>query len=334
MIATTLPDGSRLLIAQSMRQAEDLQEFILSTMGLILLVIVWLTLLLGWRMGRQMLERVDQINDTARHILRGDLSRRVAFSGRDDEFDELAAHLNRMLIHIEQLVNGMREVTDNVAHDLKRPLSRLRSRMEVTLLEAREPQEYRHTIKSAVEDVDGMIHTFNALLEIAQAEAGSYRGEWENIDLSTLTGDLGVLYKDLVEDQGQQLQLELQPGISIQGNHHLLSVAISNLLENAHNYAGASARIKLQLRQEHGHAVLTVSDSGPGIPTDQQQRVLQRFVRLERARSTSGNGLGLSLVAAVAQLHKAILELANNSPGLRVVLSFDASEPNCLKRDQ
>jgi signal transduction histidine kinase len=323
-IATTLPDGSRLLIAQSVRQAEDLQEFILSTMGLILLVIVGLTLLLGWRMGRLMLERVDQINDTAHHILRGDLSRRIAISGRDDEFDELAAHLNHMLIHIEQLVKGMREVTDNVAHDLRRPLSRLRSRLEVTLLEEREQQDYRCAIKGAVKDVECMIHTFNALLEIAQAEAGSYRGDWTDIDLSTLAGDIGALYKDLAEGQGQQLQLELQPGIYIQGNRHLIGVAISNLLENALSYAGASARIKLQLRQEHRYVVLTVSDSGPGIPVEQQQRVLQRFVRLDSARNASGNGLGLSLVAAVAQLHGAVLKLADNSPGLRVVISFEA----------
>lgn len=322
MIATTLADGSHLLIAQSVRQAEDLQEFVLSAMGLILLVIVGLTMLLGWRMGRQLLERVDQINDTARHILLGDLGRRVADSGRDDEFDELATHLNRMLTHIEQLVNGMREVTDNVAHDLRRPLSRLRNRLEVTLLEARDTQDYRQAMEDSVQDVDGMIRTFNALLEIAQAEAGSYRGEWETIDLSTLAGDIGALYKDLAEEGRQTLALSIESGVRVRGNRHLIGQAVSNLLENARKYAGPNARIGLQVGRDHGHAVLTVSDSGPGIPGERRSRVLQRFVRLDSARSTPGNGLGLSLVAAVAQLHGARLELTDNNPGLRVLLAF------------
>lgn len=325
MVATDLPDGSRLLIAQSVRQAEDLQEFILSAMGMILLIIVGLTLMLGWRMGRQMLSRVDQINDTARHILQGDLSKRVASSGRNDEFDELAMHLNRMLSHIEKLVNGMREVTDNVAHDLRQPLTRLRNRLDVTLLEARDTEDYKAVIEDAVEDVEGMIKTFNALLEIAQAEAGSYRGEWQTIDLSALAGDIGALYKDLAEEGRQSLDLSIEPGVCIQGNRHLLGQAISNLLENATKYAGPNACITLQVRQDQKHAVLAVCDSGPGIPTAQRQRVLQRFVRLDSARSTPGNGLGLSLVAAVAQLHGADLKLDDNEPGLCVVLSFEGN---------
>jgi len=330
MIATTLPDGSRLLVAQSVRQAEDLQEFILSAMGLILLVIVGLTLLLGWRMGRQMLKRVDQINDTARHILHGDLARRIPGSGRDDEFDELATHLNRMLTHIEQLINDMREVTDNVAHDLRRPLSRLRNRLEVTLLEARDEQNYRQTITHAVSDVDGMIKTFNALLEIAQVEAGSYRGEWKDIDFSTLVHDIGELYQGTAEENGQTLNTTIDPGIRIKGNRHLLGQAISNLLENGVTYSGSGSEISLGLSVSDGAPLLCVSDTGPGIPPADIQRVVKRFVRLDSSRSTGGNGLGLSLVSAVAHLHKARLVLKNNHPGLCVELVFGANRPEIL----
>ena len=324
MIATTLPDGSRLLVAQSVRQAEDLQEFVLSAMAVLLLVTVGLTLVLGWRMGRRILARIDQINATARAIQRGDLARRVTVTDRGDEFDELATHLNGMLDHTEQLIKGMREVTDNVAHDLRRPLSRLRSRFEVTLLEARTEQHYRHVLEAAVTDIDGTVQTFNALLAIAQAEAGSNRGEWQSIDLSALCADIGALYRDLAREQGQRLRVELQPGLCIRGNRHLIGQAISNLLENALNHAGGDAAIVLQLSRQAEHApmVLSVSDSGPGIDAGQRQHVLQRFVRLDHSRSTPGNGLGLSLVAAVARLHRAKLELADNHPGLRVSLSL------------
>lgn len=322
MIATRLDDGSRLLLAQSVRQAEDLQEFILSTMGLILLVIVGLTLTLGWRMGRRMLERVDLINETARGIRQGDLSQRVPGTGHNDEFDELAAHLNRMLSHIERLVDGMREVTDNVAHDLRRPLSRLHNRLEVALLEARNAPDYRRVLQASLVDLQEMIRTFNGLLEIAQAEAGSARGDWEIIDLSALVREIGFLYQDLVEEQGQRLCLAIDPAVSLWGNRHLLGQALSNLLENAHKYAGPGAEIELRLRQGQGECLLRVSDSGPGIPATQRRRVLERFVRLDAARTRPGSGLGLSLVAAVARLHEARLSLEDNAPGLAVSLTL------------
>ncbi len=324
MIATTLSDGSRLLVAQGVQQAVALQEFMLSSMALLLLVIVGLTLLLGWRMGQQMLERVDTINNTAKHILQGHLSSRIDTSGRNDEFDELAVQLNQMLDHVERLIRGMREVTDNVAHDLRSPLTRLRNRIEITLLEARSTDEYRETLEQAAIETKDMIRTFNALLDIAQVESGVYRGEWEKVNLSQLVEDIGELYQGSAEENGQHLEMDISPGILIRGNRHLLAQSISNLLENAIKYSGRECEIKLSLRLLAKQALLQVCDTGPGIPVSERTHVLQRFVRLDSARSTSGNGLGLSLVTAVCELHRAHMQLRDNHPGLCAEIMFDS----------
>jgi signal transduction histidine kinase len=322
MIATTLADGSRLLVAQSVRQAEDLQEFILTAMGLILAVTVGLTLIMGFRFGKAMLSRVDHINATARSVQAGDLSQRVLLTENNDEFDELGSHLNKMLLHIEQLVKGMQEVTDNVAHDLRRPLSRLQNRIEVTLQEAQNEDDYRQTMEESIDDIQGMIRTFNALLEIAQAEAGSYRGEWQSINLSQLAHTLADLYEDTADANQQQLETKISPDIMITCNQHLIGQLISNLLENAIKHAGKGSHIQLSLSLVNQQPLLSISDTGIGIAASEHDNVLKRFVRLDKARSTTGNGLGLSLVAAVAKLHKATLTLHDNYPGLRVDCLF------------
>jgi signal transduction histidine kinase len=322
-IATTFPDGSRLLVAQSVRQAEDLQEFILGTLFATLGMIIALTLILGWRMGRQLLARIDQVNMTAGKILNGHLDQRISVSGSDDEFDELAQNLNAMLDHINRLIHGMRQVTDNVAHDLRRPLTRLRNRLDVTLLEPRAPETYRESLKATRSDIEEVLKTFNALLEIAQVESGHFRGEMDALSLSALACELGEIYGDLFEEQGQKLDVMVEPDICIRGNRQLLAQSISNLLENAHKYAGANAHMKLSLRRDNAMVFLSVSDDGPGIPKNRQQDVLQRYVRLETARSAPGNGLGLSLVSAIAKLHHAQLRLEDNAPGLTVSLRFN-----------
>jgi len=322
MIATTLEDGSRLLIAQSVRQAEDLQEFTVSTMAIILTVSVGLALTMGWLLGRTLLRRIDAINTTAQQVTAGELSQRVSLSGQDDEFDELAGHLNTMLARIEKLLTGMRQVTDNVAHDLRRPLTRMRNRIEVTLMEKRDSKDYRQALEETLEDANELMQTFSALLEIAQAEAGSFRGEWRLIDMSALLDELGGLYRDEAEARHRQFELHIEPGLKLTGNRHLLAQAISNLLDNAFKYTPEGSLIRLEAGMRYGHLILTVSDNGPGIAADQREKVLERFVRLASDRSTPGNGLGLSLVKAVADLHQAELQLEGNQPGLCVRLWF------------
>jgi signal transduction histidine kinase len=275
---------------------------------------------MGWLLGRRLLQRIDSINATAQRVTAGELSGRVALSGQHDEFDELGGHLNTMLERIEKLLIGLHQVTDNIAHDLRRPLARMRNRIEVTLLESRDPDEYLRALDETLQDCDELIHTFNALLEIAQAEAGSVRGEWKSIDVSNLLQDLGDLYLDQAEAQGKQLSLDIEPGLTLTGNRHLLAQAVGNLLDNAFKYTPDSAAIQLEAKRKDGKMLITVSDNGPGIASEQRDKVLERFVRLESERSTTGNGLGLSLVRAAAELHKAELRLEDNHPGLRVSL--------------
>jgi signal transduction histidine kinase len=322
MIAEKLSDGSRLLLAQSLQQAEELMETILYTILLILFISVLLALTMGWFMGQTLVRRIDLINRTAQAITKGDFAQRVPVTARNDEFDQLANHLNIMLQRVEQLLTGLRQVTDNVAHDLRQPLSRLRNRLEITLLEARDTSEYQQVLGQTIEDADNLIRTFNALLEITQAEAGSFRGEWTVVELSGLLEGLGGLYKELAHSQGKQLKIKVQKSLCVIGNRHLLAQAISNLLDNAIKYTDSNGRILLEAGQQNEDVVVTVSDNGSGIPADKYAIVLERFTRLDTARSSSGSGLGLSLVKAVMDLHKAALNLADNKSGLIVSLVF------------
>ncbi|MGZ8944209.1 MAG: ATP-binding protein [Methylococcaceae bacterium] len=327
MIAEKLSDGSRLLLAQSLQQAEELMETILYTILLILLISVLLAITMGWFMGRALVVRIDLINRTAQAITKGDFTQRVPVTARNDEFDQLANHLNTMLQRVEQLLTGLRQVTDNVAHDLRQPLSRLRNRLEITLLEARDTSEYQQVLMQTIEDADNLIRTFNALLEIAQTEAGSFRGEWTTVELSGLLEGLGGLYKELAHSQGKQLKIKVQKSLCVIGNRHLLAQAISNLLDNAIKYTDTNGRILLEAKQQNEGVVVIISDNGPGIPAEKYAIVLERFTRLDTARSSSGSGLGLSLVKAVMDLHKASLSLADNKTGLRVSLHFTSATP-------
>jgi len=283
-----------------------------------------LTLLLGLAggllMSRGLLRRVDNINRTTEQIMAGDLSQRITLKGaRGDEFDQLAANLNAMLEQIERLLNGMRQVTDNIAHDLRTPLNRMRSRIEVALLAEDSDEPLRPIMEQTLKDAESMIATFNALLDIARAEAGSERAAFSDVDLAVLTRDIVELYQPLAEDKNQTLTMTLAPGATVPANRHLLSQALANLLDNAIKYTPKSGKIAVTVTDG---LTITVADSGPGIAPDNREKVLDRFTRLDETRATSGNGLGLSLVNAVAKLHGARLVLDDNQPGLDVRLEF------------
>lgn len=318
VLARRLPDGYRLLVAHGLDEAEDMLDFTQGTMIAILTVSLALALGLGLLQGRALLARIDALIDAARSIGAGRLNRRVPLSGQRDEFDELAGHLNAMLDRIQALMAGMRQVTDNVAHDLRRPLSRVRNLLDVTAIKARDPSEYREAIGQAIDDLDEIIRTFNALIEIAQAEAGSFRGEWGPVSLSALAAEMGELYGAQAEEHDRALELTVQPDVEVTGNRHLLAQAIGNLLDNAIKFSPAGTPLRLEVSAADDRVRVTIRDQGPGIPPEEREHVLKRFVRLDTARSAPGSGLGLSLVAAVARLHRADLTLGDAGPGLIV----------------
>ncbi len=297
------------------------QWFVLGVGGILLFSVI-----AGGITAVRVLRRIDTISSTSNKIMAGDLSERVPVTKRNDEFDALATNLNAMLDRIEKLMQGMKEVTDNVAHDLKTPLTRLRNKAESALRDNQDEGARREALETTTEESDKLIKTFNALLMIARAEAGTPSGALSDIDLSAVVADVAELYGPLAEDQGLMLETEIAEGVRLSGNRELLGQALVNLIENALKYyepaEGKTGLIKVGLKSEAGRVRITVADNGPGIPEADRGRVVERFVRLEASRTEPGSGLGLSLVAAVAQLHKGELRLEDNAPGVRAVLDL------------
>jgi signal transduction histidine kinase len=316
-----IPDGYRMLVGRDISDADAFRDRIRTALLWSGLVALALGLAGGTLMSRNMLRRVEQVNRTAERVMAGNLSDRVPRRGTHDEFDQLAANLNGMLDQIERLMTGMREVTDNVAHDLKTPLSRLRARLELALLGSEEPPAQSEAIRAAIDEADRLLATFNALLSIAEVEAGAGGQAGELLDLGGVARAVVELYEPVAEEKGFALRLDARPAIAIRGDRHLLSQAIANLLDNALKY-GNDTEITISVKQDADRAAIEVADRGPGIPEDDREAVFNRFVRLEPSRSTPGNGLGLSLVRAVARRHGASVTLADNQPGLRVRIEF------------
>ena len=316
-----IPGGYRLLGGRDISDATAFRNRVKITLLWAGLVALGVGLLGGTAMSRNLLRRVEQVNRTSERVMAGNLSDRVPLDGTSDEFDQLAANLNRMLDQIERLMTAMREVTDDVAHDLKTPLSRLRVRLELALLGPVDGSSQTEAIRSAIDEADRLLATFNALLSIAELESGTRRDESEALDLSEVARSAAELYEPVAEEKGFLLSLATEPGVRIRGSRHLLSQALANLLDNALKYAGGG-EIQIRVLRGEDRAALEVTDRGHGIPEDERETVFDRFVRLERSRSTPGNGLGLSLVRAIMRRHRGTVELADNRPGLRVRLEF------------
>ena len=315
-----LPGEFRLLVGRDRRGRADFEGLILDSLGWALGITLVLGLLGGLFISRRMLRRVDAVQAAGRRIVRGDLSRRMPVTGAGDEFDRLSLTVNEMLDEIETLMTGLRTVTDSVAHDLRSPLTRLKSRMELALLEGR---GHRAALERAIAETDGILRTFALLMEIARAESGTGQVAMRPVDLRAVVADACDLYRPLAEEKGRALEAVLDEGVVVSGHAQFLAQLVANLFDNALRHA-PEGRIAVGLAvQPAGAARLTVDDSGPGIPPADRARVLRRFVRLDASRTTDGSGLGLSLVAGVASLHRATLAL-DDGPlgGLRVAVTF------------
>jgi signal transduction histidine kinase len=324
--SVVLPSGLRLVVGRDVVERQGftaiiLQSFLFGVAGILLASII-----AGIVTARRVLKRNDTINMTSSNIMSGNLSERIPVTKANDEFDTLATSLNLMLDRIEGLMQGLKEVTDNVAHDLKTPLTRLRNQAEAALRDSADPDTRQLALETTISESDKLIKTFNALLMIARAEAGAPSGAFADVDVSAIAADVAELYGPVAEDTGMVLEADVTGGIHLRANRELIGQALVNLVDNAMKYAagreGVAGRITLSAKAANGRVQLIVADNGPGIPEADRARVVERFVRLEQSRTEPGSGLGLSLVAAVARLHRGTFRIEDNAPGVRAVIDL------------
>jgi signal transduction histidine kinase len=331
-----LSSGFRLLIGHDLEERRRLFDIVGDAAKWSVLIVVVLGLGGGIFVSRRVLRKIDAITGTTQRIMAGDLSGRLPVGRSGDELDRLAENLNTMLERIEALMSGLKEVSDNIAHDLKTPLTRLRNRAEEALARAGNEAEYRAALESTIEESDGLIRTFNALLMIARAESGQARDNMTVFDAAEVAAGIHELYEPLAEDADLTLKVETSVA-PLHGNRELISQALANLVENAIKYGkpetgngAVTPEILIEARREGDQVLLSVADHGPGIPEADRKHAIERFVRLEASRTLPGSGLGLSLASAVATLHGGGLRLDDNNPGLRVTLVLPAATGEAL----
>jgi signal transduction histidine kinase len=339
VLVTELSSGFRLLIGRDLEERRRLFGIVAKAAQWSVLIVVVLGLGGGIFVARRVLHRIDAMTGTTQRIMAGDLSGRLPVGRSGDELDRLAENLNAMLERIEALMMGLKEVSDNIAHDLKTPLTRLRNRAEEALAKSGTEAEYRTALERTIEESDGLIRTFNALLMIARAESGQARGNMDDFDAADVANGIHELYEPLAEDDGMTLRVKTESA-PLHGNRELISQALANLVENAIKYgrpvsaaqplsAGAVAgadhkEILIEARRAGDQVLLSVTDRGPGIPVADRKHAVERFVRLEASRTQPGSGLGLSLASAVATLHGGDLRLDDAHPGLSATLAIPA----------
>ena len=322
-----LGDGSRLLIGRDIETRTPLRGLLASALLWSLLVLAVLGTVGGIVMQNLFRRMIASVSSTAGAIAQGDLGRRVRLSGRGDEFDRLAEVINDMLDRIARLMDGVRQVSNSIAHDLRTPIARARARLEDAGAYATSEAELRAAVGRAVADLDGVAAVFAALLRIAEIEAGSRRSAFAPLDLAELLGGLAELYAAPAEERGARLEVEATGPLLVNGDRELVQQAVANLLDNAIKFSPGGGLIRVAAAGEEAGVAVSVSDQGPGIPEADRPRATDRFFRGEAARQTPGSGLGLALVEAVAQLHGGGLRLEDAGPGLRAVLVLPRLPP-------
>lgn len=317
-----LPNRMRLLVGRDLGEPEQFRTVIGRALILSIAAMVLVGLLTWALVGRRALTRLESVSQSTTRILAGDRSERLPVSGVGDEFDRLSTRLNAMLDRINLLDDGLRQVSDNIAHDLKTPLTRLRNKADAALGVA-ETEIERAALQEIIADSDQIIRTFNALLMISRVESGSSAAELAAQDLSAIVGDVAELYEPVAEHEGFAFSADIAEGIVVRGNRELLAQAISNLVDNAIKYGRSTdgaGSISVTLGAQGATAQIAVFDNGPGIAAEERDKVTERFARLEKSRTMPGNGLGLSMVRAVARMHSGTLEFSDNAPGLRATI--------------
>jgi signal transduction histidine kinase len=319
-----LPDGSRLLIGRDIETRAPLRALLTSALLWSLVLLALLGSVGGLVMQRLFQRMIASVADTAGAIAQGDLRRRVRLSGRRDEFDGLAATINDMLDRIARLMDGVREVSNSIAHDLRTPIARARARLEDAAAHAAGADELRAAVGRAITDLDNVASVFDALLRIAEIEAGTRRSAFADLDLGPLIADLAELYSAPAEERGLTLRFHAPDPLPVHGDRDLIGQAVVNLLDNALKFSPPGGSVRLEAGIANGQVQIVVQDAGPGIPLADRARATERFYRGEAARQTPGSGLGLALVDAVATLHSGMLSLEDSAPGLRAVLRLPA----------
>jgi signal transduction histidine kinase len=322
-----LPGGFLLLVGRDVRGPQQLKRLLPGTLIWCAVLMTVLGLAGGLVMRNLFRRMVADVSATAEAISRGELGHRVRRSGRGDEFDRMAEAINTMLDRIARLMDGVRQVSNSIAHDLRTPITRARARLEDAAYHAQGEPELRAAVERAVADLDGVTAVFQALMRIAEIEAGSRRSAFAEIDLGPLLADLAELYGALAEEQGLTLRLDVPDTLPAFGDRDLVQQAVANLLDNAIKFSPQRTQIRLSAYVSDRKIRISVADQGPGIPEADRERAAERFFRGEQARSTPGSGLGLALVQAVATLHDGALLLEDARPGLRATLSLPAVPP-------
>ncbi|MDQ0319627.1 signal transduction histidine kinase [Pararhizobium capsulatum DSM 1112] len=326
-----LDNGLRVLVGRDLQEPEKFRVLVRQALMVALGIMGIGALIIWFAIGRNALKRIDRMSDASTRIMAGDLSQRLPMSGSGDEFDRLSESLNAMLGRIEKLNEGLRQVSDNIAHDLKTPLTRLRNKAEAALAHKTTANGYRTSLEEIIGESDQLIRTFNALLMISRVEAGGAAAEMSDIDLATIVADCVELYEPVAEEQALRLIAEVPGPLHVSGNRELIGQALGNLIDNAIKYAEGAEdpEIRVSLARRGEFAVIAVADHGPGVPAGKREDVVARFVRLDDSRSKPGTGLGLSLVEAVMEMHHGSLELSDTTPesqtpGLTVAMVFPA----------
>ncbi len=322
-----------VVVARDIAARDELRASLVNVLVRMLAATVALGVIIGILFSRSLLSQVEAVSRTARAIRGGDLTRRIPRTGAGDELDHLSGNLNAMLDQIERLMTGMRDISDNIAHDLRSPLTRIRNRLTDAM--KGDANDKEDALRATLDDTERMLVTFNALLSIARIRSGESAGVMQPIDLVAIAEEMAELYEPAAQDAGFELALTAAPTPPVNGSRELVSQAIANFLDNALKYAEGGTRIELKVAPgARGKAELSVTDDGPGIDPDDRPRVLERYVRLEKSRTTPGSGLGLSLVAAIAQAHGAKITLQDANPsakndarrGLRITMIFPSAD--------